>query len=185
MAAFCAVWYDFDRIHSAARIYLPGRRTHRIAFGIPVYREIDRGRLGQMNGEELMRTIVAAFEKSDLQPLLAALHDDVVWKSASRHDCGPFSFKGDYKNKEGVLVVLSKISKDYTFFHMKPKDITACNDLVWGLFDVEARYDAKGRDADAKNVQLDMAIRWRLKDGKIIEHQAFFDTAYLLTQQQP
>jgi hypothetical protein len=28
-----------------------------------------------------------------------------------------------------------------------------------------------------------MAIRWRLKDGKIIEHQGFFDTASLLIQQ--
>ena len=25
-----------------------------------------------------------------------------------------------------------------------------------------------------------MAIRWRLKDGKIIEHQALFDTAFML-----
>jgi len=29
-----------------------------------------------------------------------------------------------------------------------------------------------------------MAIRWQLKDGKIIEHQAFFDTAYLLMVQR-
>jgi hypothetical protein len=29
-----------------------------------------------------------------------------------------------------------------------------------------------------------MAIRWRLKDGKIIDHQAFFDTAYLLITQR-
>jgi hypothetical protein len=27
-------------------------------------------------------------------------------------------------------------------------------------------------------------MRWRLKDGKINEHQAFFDTAHLLMVQQ-
>jgi hypothetical protein len=28
-----------------------------------------------------------------------------------------------------------------------------------------------------------MAFRWRLKDGKIIEHQGFWDTASLMIQQ--
>jgi len=134
-------------------------------------------------GEALMRTIVAAFEKSDLKPLLDALHEDVVWKSASRDPRSPFSFSGDYRNRAGVLEVLSNISKDYTFHHMRPKKVLCDGDAVWGLFDTGLRYDAKGRTGAAKTVQFDMAIHWRLKDGKIIEHQAFFDTAYLLMQQ--
>jgi ketosteroid isomerase-like protein len=133
---------------------------------------------------ELMRTIVAAFEKSDLQPLLNALHEDVVWKSASKRE-GLFSFHGEYRNRAGIQEVLSNISKDYTFHHMKPKEILAIGDVVWGLFDVGARYDAKGKAAKPATVQLEIAIRWRLKDGKIIEHQAFFDTAHLLMQQSP
>ena len=156
---------------------------------MPWYRTIDgiveRGARwqGRMSGEDLMRTIVAAFEKSDLRPLLNALHDDVVWKSASRHD-GPFSFKGDYRKKAEVLEVLSNISRDYTFHHMTPKDVIASGDVVWGLFDVGLRYDAKGRAAEPRIVQLDIAIRWQLKDGKIIEHQAFFDTAHLMMMQK-
>jgi ketosteroid isomerase-like protein len=137
-----------------------------------------------MSGETLMRTIVAAFSQSDLQPLLDALHDDVVWKSASKHE-GLFSFRGEYRNRAGVREVLSNISKDYTFHHMKPKEVIAFGDVVWGLFDVGLRYDAKGRTTAEQTVQLDMAIRWRLQDGKILEHQAFFDTAHLLMKQQP
>ena len=136
-----------------------------------------------MTGEDLMRTIVAAFEKSDLRPLLDALHEDVVWKSASRHE-GLFSFCGEYRSRAGISEVLSNISKDYTFRHIRPRDVVAAGDVVWGLFDVGLCYDAKGRTAEATHVQLDMAIRWRLKDGKIIEHQAFFDTAHLMLQQQ-
>ena len=135
-----------------------------------------------MSGEELMRTVMSAFEKSDLKPLLDALHEDVVWKSASRQE-GLFSFHGEYKSRPGVTEVLSHISKDYTFHHMKPREVLACGDVVWGYFDVGVRYDAKGKAAKEKTVQLDMAIRWRLKNGKIIEHQAFFDTAHLLMQQ--
>ena len=68
-----------------------------------------------MDGETLMRTVTAAFAQSDLGPLLKALHPDVVWKSASRYPDGPFSFKGDYKNRAGVIEVLSNIAKDNTF----------------------------------------------------------------------
>jgi len=122
-----------------------------------------------MNGDKLMRTIVAAFEKSDLKPLLDALHEDVLWKSASWQE-GPFSFKGDYRNRAGVIEVLSQISKDYTFHHMKPREVMAASDVVWGLFDVGLRYDAKGRITGARDIELEIAIRWQLRDGKIIEH---------------
>jgi ketosteroid isomerase-like protein len=67
---------------------------------------------------------------------------------------------------------------------MTPKEIRASGDVVWGLFDVGLRYDAKGKISGDAPAQLNMAIRWRLQDGKIIEHQAFFDTAHLLRQQQ-
>jgi ketosteroid isomerase-like protein len=135
-----------------------------------------------MGAEELMRTVTAAFERSDLRPLLAALHDDIVWKSASRVG-GPFSFQGAYRKREGVVEVLSNISRDYTFQSMTPREITAKGDTVWGLFDAAVRFDRKGTVAEPRTVALEIAIRWRLKDGKIVEHQAFFDTAYLLQQQ--
>ena len=136
-----------------------------------------------MNGETLMRSIVAAFANSDLRPLLSHLDDNVVWKSASRYEDGPFSFKGDYKNKAGVVEVLSKISRDYTFLRMEPKEIMAKGDVAWGLFDVSLRYDPKGKSGAPSVIRLDFAIRWLLKDGMIVEHQAFFDTAHLLLQQ--
>ena len=142
----------------------------------------DWGRPVSKSNEELMRTVVAAFEASDLRPLLDALHDEVVWKTASKHQ-GLFSFEGEYKNRPGVIEVLSHISQDYTFHHMKPKEVIAAGDVVWGHFDVGLCYDSKGKLAEAATIQLDMAIRWRIKDGKIIEHQAFFDTAHLLIQQ--
>ncbi len=135
-----------------------------------------------MSGEKLMRTIVAAFAQSDLQPLLNALHEDVVWKSATKHE-GLFRFHGEYRNRSGVIEVLSNIAKDYTFHYMEPVEIFAVGDVVWGYFDVKLRYDSKGHAAKPKIIKLDMAIRWRLRDDKIIEHRAFFDTAYLLMEQ--
>jgi hypothetical protein len=72
---------------------------------------------------------------------------------------------------------------------MKPREIVAAGNVVWGLFDVELDYDPSrgvddiGKSKHSKSAELEVAIRWRLKDEKIIEHQAFFDTASLLIQQ--
>jgi ketosteroid isomerase-like protein len=135
-----------------------------------------------MDGAELMRKVAAGFEKSDLRPLLDAIHEEIVWKSATKHE-GLFRFDGEYKNRPGVLDILSKISLDYTFHHLKPKEILAHGDVVWGLFDVGLSYDPKGKGSTPKAVKMEMVFRWRLKDGKIIEHQGFWDTASLLIQQ--
>lgn len=135
-----------------------------------------------MDGTELMRNVVAAFEKSDLQPLIDAVHEDIVWKTASTQE-GLFRFGGEYTNRAGLLVILSHISKEYTFHRFHPKEIISSGDVVWGHFDVGVFYDPKGAVTPRKYICLEMAIRWRLKDGKIIEHQAFFDTASLLAQQ--
>jgi ketosteroid isomerase-like protein len=135
-----------------------------------------------MDGAELMRKVVAGFEKSDLQPLLDAIHDDIVWKTASKQE-GLFRFVGEYKGRPGVLDVLSKISMDYTFRHLRPRQILASGNAVWGLFDAVLSFDPKGKEVRANTIDLEMAICWRLKDGKIIEHQAFFDTAALLVKQ--
>jgi ketosteroid isomerase-like protein len=137
---------------------------------------------GTMDGADLMRKVAAGFEKSDLQPLLEAMHEEIVWKTASKQE-GVFRFGGEYKGRAGILDVLAGMSMDYTFCHLRPKEIFAKEDVVWGLFDAALSIDPKGKLVPANIVNLDMAIHWRLKDGKIIEHQAFFDTAALLMQQ--
>lgn len=135
-----------------------------------------------MDGADLMRKVVAGFEKSELQPLLDALHEDIVWKTASRQE-GQFRFNGHYKGRAGVLEVVSQIAMAYTFHRFQPREIIASGDVVWGLFDVSLSFDQKGRSEPAKSMHLEIALRWQLEDGKIIEHQGFFDTASLLAQQ--
>ena len=134
-----------------------------------------------MDAKQLMRTIASAFAHSDLQPLLNVLHQDIVWKSASNNPI--FSFHGEHKGLTGVREVLANVAKDYTFHALTVKEIVSSGDVVWGLFDAVLSYDPKGKGVVPQLVELEMAIRWRLKDGKIIEHSTFFDTAHLLIQQ--
>ena len=117
-----------------------------------------------------------------MQPLLDAIHEDIVWRAATKHE-GLFRFGGEYKGRPGVLDILSKISMDYTFHHLRPKEILAGGDVVWGLFDVGLTFDPKGKGGTPMVMNLEMVFRWRLKDHKIIEHQGFWDTASALMQQ--
>jgi hypothetical protein len=62
------------------------------------------------------------------------------------------------------------------------KEIIAKGDVVWGLFDAEIKYQPVGNKHPYVPIELEISMRWQIKDGKIIEHQAFFDTAALLVQ---
>ena len=59
-----------------------------------------------MDGANLMRTIVTAFEKSDLQPLFSPRH----WKTASREE-GLFRFGGNHAGRPGLLAILAELSQ--------------------------------------------------------------------------
>ena len=131
--------------------------------------------------EALMRTVTAAFEVGDLRPLFAAVHKDIVWKAASPRT-NLFRFGGVHRQREGVLDVTAQIAMDYVFRNFKPREIVAKGDVVWGLFDVEAEYEFHSDTPELKLIKLEIAIRWRIQEGKIIEHQAFFDTVSLLAQ---
>jgi ketosteroid isomerase-like protein len=139
------------------------------------------GRVIGMDGEALMRRVAAAFEKGDLKPLMEAIHPDIVWKTASG-DTGLFRFAGPHRDRAGVLDVTSKIAMEYTFLRFQPREIVAKGDIVWGLFDAEVSY-VPPEGGHGKFATFELAIRWRLKDGKVIEHQGFFDTAKLLIEQ--
>jgi ketosteroid isomerase-like protein len=134
-----------------------------------------------MSGADLMRSITSAFEEGDVKPLMAAIHPDVIWKSASKC-AGLFSFAGTHKDRVGVVEVLAKVATRYTFTRFQAKEIVEQGEVVWGVFDTRLLYRPR-HDASPKSMTVEMALRWRIRDGKIVEHQAFFDTAYMLVQQ--
>jgi hypothetical protein len=135
-----------------------------------------------MTPEELMREVVAAFEKADLQPLLAAFEDETAWKSASTIQ-GKVCLGREYQNRAGRIEILSHISAAYHFWRFKPKEITSLGEIVWGLFEVEADYMPINKPRQQpKYIIFECAIRWHARNNKIIEHKAFFDTDTLLIQ---
>jgi ketosteroid isomerase-like protein len=128
--------------------------------------------------QELLEKVVQALNRADLEPLHRAISDDIVWKSASTMK-GLFRFGGRYRGRKGVEEVLSEIEEDYILRTMIPRDIVSSGDVTWGLFWTDMIYKPT-----LAQVSFDCAIRWRLKSGKVIEHQAFIDTAAMLVREQ-
>ena len=86
--------------------------------------------------------------------------------------------------QENVITLLAKLSTNYFFRRYVAKEIISKGEVVWGLFDVCGSYVLLGNpDREPKPINLESAFRWRIRDGKILEAQSFFDTAALLIQQ--
>jgi len=128
-------------------------------------------------GKDLLQSVARALQNADFRPLYNAIADDVHWKSAATMQ-GFFSFGGEYKGRPDVAQLMSDLATDYTFTAFTPKEIVSSGDVTWGLFWVDLIYKPKGAQAS-----FDFAIRWRLKDGKVVEHQAFIDTAAMFLRQ--
>jgi ketosteroid isomerase-like protein len=141
---------------------------------------------GMESNEALMRRIAAAFEQGDLRPLFEVIDEkDVVWKSGS-NEGGPFRFSGTFASRDGVLQVTSQISANYKIRRFSPREIVCNGDVVWGLFDVAGDFTQTGRGpGDNLPFRYECAVRWRVRAGKIVEHQAFFDTEALSRQIRP
>jgi len=82
--------------------------------------------------------------------------------------------------KAGVAQALADVSKRCRCRHFEPREVISIGEIVWGLFEVEIEYFE-----EQKVVVTEMAIRWRVRHGKILEHQAFTDTASLLFPPHP
>ena len=130
----------------------------------------------ELDSGNLMLTIAAGFKSGNLEPLFAAIDANVTWKVMAPREF--FRFGGVYHGVSGVKEYTALLFFDYHFARLKPLTVTATGDEVWGLFDAEALHRPSGR-----YVRSLVSVYWLMKDGRIAEHQGFFDTAGVLIQQ--
>jgi ketosteroid isomerase-like protein len=130
----------------------------------------------ESRNRNLMLSVIRAFKVGDLDPLFAAISDDVVWKSTAPKEF--FRFGGIHRGRMGVKAYTALLFTRYSFIRFEPKLVVARDNVVWGQFEAQAVH----RLSD-KIVNTDISIHWVVKAGKILEHQGFFDTASVLMQQ--
>ena len=132
--------------------------------------------------ELLIKRVVEAWGQADIGPIRDALHDEVIWKSASTMKSRRFRFGGTYMGRAEVISHLSKLSTAYFFSGYDAKEIVSRGEIVWALFNVRGIYRQPG-SAVPKKIDFETAFRFCVRDQKIIEGQVFFDTLALLAQQ--
>jgi ketosteroid isomerase-like protein len=130
----------------------------------------------ELQNKNLMLSITAAWKDGNLEPLFAALHPDVVWRATAPREF--FRFGGTHRGISGVREYTALLCSRYHMIRFAPRSVTAKGDQVWGLFEVEALHQPTG-----KYVKSDASLCWTVRDGRILEHQGFFDTAGVLLQQ--
>jgi len=134
--------------------------------------------------EQLMKTCMEAWGQADNGPVSAALHDDIVWISANGHWDDRIRSGGIHKGRSLAIAQLSKLSTAYFNTSCVAKEIVSSGEVVWGMFQVTSTYAPVGNpNVVRKPVNWELAMRWRVHNGKIMDAQAFFDTAGLLLQQ--
>ena len=131
-----------------------------------------------------MKKVIEAWGQADLRPAHEAFDENIVWKSAASHEDGKLCFGGVYNGKAAVIMLLSKLSTRYYFRRYVAKEIISKGEVVWGLFDVQGSYiSTNGATTVGKPISIENAFRWRIRNGKVVEAQSFFDTVALLAQQ--
>lgn len=136
------------------------------------------------SAEELMRNVLESWGKADVRPFLDALDENIVWRSADTTGAATGRrFGGRYDGRAGILEHLSQLSTTYFFESCEAKEIISRGEIVWGLFVVRGSYAPNGPKGVRKPFAFDTAYRFRVRDGKILEGQAFYDTAALVSLQ--
>ena len=131
-----------------------------------------------------MKDVVEAWGRADIRPLFDALDENIVWKSAALAGQGMFRVGGgEFHGREHVIALLSKVSTAYFFSEYETREVVSKGDVVWGHFVARGSYAPVGGSRSPAPIVFETAMRWRVRNGKIVEAQSFFDTAGLLAQQ--
>ncbi|HEY1836132.1 MAG TPA: nuclear transport factor 2 family protein, partial [Rhizomicrobium sp.] len=120
--------------------------------------------------------IITAYGLNDVGPLMAALHDDVVWISHGPEE--HLRFAGKHVGRANAVAGLSAMAADYTLHSYRIIELTGEGDVVW----MQAQLETTPRRGGPRHV-VDFANRWEFRDGKIVSIVEYFDSASLLLRE--
>ena len=111
------------------------------------------------------RATMEAFQRRDVEALLARWHEDAEWRPA----ISPGGLEGTtYTGHEGVRCWLAELAESWEIFDVIEARFEAVGDRVVVLARVHARGSASGAEIDAPLAQV-----WEFDDGKVRRLSAF------------
>jgi ketosteroid isomerase-like protein len=130
----------------------------------------------ELSNKNLMLSVIRDFGEGKVEPLFAAASPNVIWKSNAPDAF--FRFGGTRVGLAEMKAHIALVFAQYHFVRFEPKVILTQGEMVLGQFEVEA-FHQRSR----KTVKTDISLRWTVRNGEIVEHHGFFDTASVLMQQ--
>lgn len=118
---------------------------------------------------EIVQTGYNSFLQGNIQGILDLLNEDITWELPSSAEV-PFS--GVFSGKKGVLDFFQQIAANNEFHEFKVTDFIADGDKVVALGSLKATSKTTGKTSSNKWAHV-----WQLKDGKVICHYEYADTA--------
>lgn len=125
--------------------------------------------------EWALRKAIGSLGANDFRPLIDLLHDEVIW--ISNASVAHFRWGGKHVNRSGAVELLSQLASEFSFTRFHVDDLVVCEDDALALSNVEGVHLATSRPASVRNV-----LRMKLRDGKLVRVEGFFDTATVLGQ---
>jgi ketosteroid isomerase-like protein len=122
---------------------------------------------------DALRRIIKAYVQGDLEPLMVAAADDIVWNTNARPS--HFRFGGEFRGRIGVKEGLSLLASEFSLIRYDVREVTGDGDVVWVLSDVIVSEHRTGRRANVTLVN-----RWQFRDGKVVSCTEFFDSVSAL-----
>jgi hypothetical protein len=126
--------------------------------------------MGEAENTKVVQEAYAAFGRGDVQAILDRLDDNVAWTAV--YGSGPQVPQGGQRQgKPAVADFFKQLSSQVTFSTFEPREFIATGDKVVAL----GRY--VGKTPVGKTFDLDFAMVFTLRNGKVVRFQEFTDSA--------
>ena len=120
---------------------------------------------------ELVRALYEAFGRGDIQFVLDRIASDCRWVEPGEG----IPYSGVYTGPEGVADFFRKLSESEQIVRFEPREFFVNGDDVVALGFEECLVPATGKKASTS-----WAMRFRVRDGKVVAFEGFYDTAAYL-----
>ena len=132
--------------------------------------------MGAAENKAHVQRILSAYAQSDIEPLLASIHPDILWTSQA--PAAFYGFGGSHKGRAGTLAGMAKIATDYQLNAYQVSELVAEGDVVWMTADADFTHRRSGT-----RLKFPLVSRWQFKDGKIVSLTEYYDSATLLLEE--
>ena len=119
---------------------------------------------------QIIEKVYADFSVGDVDGVLSAMADDVVWNEAEDF---PYADGNPYVGPDAIVAgVFARLGEEWEYWNLEDISLLSGGKLVVG----SGHYSAKNKTT-GKTIYAQFAHLWQLEDGKVVSFQQYANTA--------